>query len=142
MSYPSILNRLPEIAFALIPRANFPDDIRARHFAFLLDKSKILNIGWNSYKSHPEIQRRHYPKFTKGLHSETNCLLYSRRASYKGLMLAVLRINWNGELDYSHPCPSCLNMIRDVGIKDVWFTTKTGGWNSIRNQTEDSFLLT
>lgn len=129
-NHPTFLNRLPEIARALIPRANFPDDIRTRHFAFLLDKSKILNIGWNSYKGHPEIRRQGYPHYTKGLHAEMDALLYARTKSYSGLNMAVLRFNWNDELDISCPCVSCQRLIDGAGIRNVWFTTKEG-WSKL-----------
>jgi deoxycytidylate deaminase len=129
-NHPSVLNRRPDIAFALLPRANFTDDMRTRHFAFLLDKSKILNIGWNSYKTHPEIQRRGYPLFTKGLHAEMDTLLYSRTKRFAGLSMAVLRINWNDEIDYSCPCPSCRRVMAGAGIRDIWFTTKEG-WEKL-----------
>lgn len=133
MSHPAILNRLPEIAFALVPRANFPDDIRARHFAFLLNKSKILNIGWNSYKTHPEVQRQGYPWFTRGLHAECHALLYSGVSSYRNLSLAVLRFNWSDEIDESCPCQSCRRLIDGAGIRDVWYSTKEG-WQHLTHQ--------
>jgi deoxycytidylate deaminase len=126
MSYPTILNRLPEIAFALLPRVNFPDDIVSRHFAFLLDKSKIINIGWNSYKSHSETVKRGYPIYTKGLHAELSCIISCKSHTYKNRSMAVLRINWNNKLDYSRPCPHCMEAIKELGIKNIWYTTKTG----------------
>ena len=128
MNSPTLLNKLPQIARSLIPRVNFPEDIRTRHFAFLFKGRRIINIGWNSFKSNPRVTRLGYPVFTKGLHAEMHTLLYSGQKSFKGLSLAVLRINWNDKIDISKPCPTCSKILNNIGLRSIYYTDENGNW--------------
>ena len=38
----------------------------------------------------------------------------------------VYRVHKNGTLAMSRPCPSCMQLIKDVGIKRVFYTTENG----------------
>ena len=102
--------------------------------AIVVKKNKIISVGVNSYKTHP-IQRRYnifrFNIFTTDtahtLHAEIQALVnipYGTELS--DLTLYTYRENRDGKLAKSRPCPSCMNLIKDIGIKKICYTTDEG----------------
>ena len=118
--------RFEEIAFALLPTTH-PDNIRCRHFAFLLKKGRIVTIGFNKRKSHPINHRYGYFE-SCGLHAELDSLLKAKRDEFKGYSLAVLRIDRNNKLNQSAPCRFCTAALSTLGINDIYHTNEHGDW--------------
>lgn len=118
------LHRLVEVARAMMdkPKSTF------LHFSFIIDKSKILSIGWNTVGgSTPKIGnlKTFYP--LGGQHSEHNSL---RRLSDLNLArtstLVNIRLNNRGEIRMSKPCDICMGLIKTVGFKKLFYSTNNG----------------
>ena len=45
---------------------------------------------------------------------------------FSKVKLYVYREHKNGVKALARPCPACQKMIKDMGIKEVWFTTENG----------------
>jgi hypothetical protein len=104
---------------------------RCRHFSFIFDRSKLLSIGINSGKTHPLNLRYNYVNRENdsigsfvGTHSEMSAVLKLGPKSCKGLIMVNTRMNRNDEMDYSFPCKGCMDMIKKLGFKSVFYTTK------------------
>ena len=56
--------------------------------------------------------------------------------------LYVYRIRKDQPYGLSRPCPSCMAAIRDIGIKDIYYTTDNGyAYERMENIKEDVRLL-
>ena len=96
-------------------------------------KRHIISVGVNSYKSHP-IQK-YYNKLrfnpddavNHTLHAEIQALLMiPKDLDISDATLYTYREHKNHKLAASRPCPSCMGMIKDYGIKRICYTTEDG----------------
>ena len=99
---------------------------------------QIVAIGCNSNKTHP-IQK-YYNKFREPdgeditmvsmpkLHAEINCLnqLKHLNINFSKVKLYIYRIRNDQPYGMSRPCPSCMVAIKDLGIRDIYYTTNNG----------------
>lgn len=102
--------------------------------AIVVKKNKVISVGVNSYKTHP-IQKK-YNRFrfdvvTKDtahtLHAEIQALVnIPYGTELEDLSLYIYREHRDGKLAKSRPCPSCMNFIKDIGIKRICYTTDEG----------------
>lgn len=106
-------------------------------------KNKIIGAGHNSNKSHPMQRKynRRYRKFncTKGqyihdaVHAEIaaiNSISYTTgiQVDFSKVKVFVYRICNGKELGYGNarPCAACMNAIRELGIRHVFFSDDDG----------------
>ena len=124
-------NKIIEVSYALINKHNA--DLRCRHFSFILDRNRIISIGWNSLKTHPLNLKYNYVNKLKenisnivGTHSELNAVIRLGEEDCSGLTLINTRINRNNELDYSAPCHGCIDMINQLNFKNIYYSNSLG----------------
>lgn len=106
-------------------------------------KNKIIGRGSNGDKTHPMQQKynRRYRKFNvnKGgfvkhsVHAEISALssvpyVIGKDVDWGKVKIFVYRICHGKPNGYglAKPCPACLNAIRDIGIRHVYFTSDEG----------------
>lgn len=94
---------------------------------------QIISIGCNSNKTHP--MQKHYNKYREKsdmllpkLHAEINCInqLKHLKVNFSKVKLYIYRIRKDRPYGISRPCPSCMAAIKDLGIKDIYYTTNDG----------------
>jgi len=100
--------------------------------AVLFDKGVIINAKGNCTKTHPGL--RHYTPWPV-LHAESRCILSHGLDNCDGLELLVVRINKTGNVTMARPCDVCGELIKDVGIKRVWYSDWEG---RIVSQVQDA----
>ena len=97
-------------------------------------KGYILSVGFNSTKTHP-IQKIYNKERYIGdysphsLHAEIAalCLIRNRNdIDWSSVELYIYRENKKAEPRMSKPCASCMAMIKDLGIVDVYYSTDNG----------------
>lgn len=106
-------------------------------------KHTIIGRGRNGNKSHP-MQRRYNRRFrkfncTKGqyihdaVHAEISAItnipyVVGKDIDWSKVKVFVYRICNGKEFGYGNakPCPACMNAIRELGIKNVYFTDDDG----------------
>lgn len=105
--------------------------------AIAVYKNDILALGNNCCKTSP-VQKhynkeRHYQteaafKNTNTLHAEVNCLnkIKMLDIDFSKVSLFVYREHKNGKKAMARPCPACSKMIKDLGIKSIYYTTDNG----------------
>ena len=119
-----IISRTVDIAMALCP-LNL--EHRCSHIAFLIRRGKIIHIGTNSCKSHPETLKYAYKDHQKvGIHAELNVCMKSGKENLKDYSMVVLRVDRKGNLANSRPCCGCQSVIKQFSIGDVWYSDSKG----------------
>ena len=88
--------------------------------AILVYKNNIVSIGMNSYKTHPLMAARTEWPF---LHAEQHAIIRAGVDNCEGLDLYIARVLKNNDLALSKPCDVCTELIKDVGIKNVYYST-------------------
>jgi deoxycytidylate deaminase len=90
---------------------------------------RIISSGTNSTKTNPLQKKYNIHRFSVDsghtLHAETQCLLplISRKdIDFSRVSLYIYREHKDGTLALSKPCPSCMALIKELGIKKVYYT--------------------
>lgn len=96
-------------------------------------QGNIISIGCNCNKTHP-IQKK-YNRYRKPsdsmlpkLHAEISCINSIRYldVNFSKVKLYIYRIRNDQPFGLSRPCPSCMAAIKDLGIRDIFYTTNDG----------------
>lgn len=94
---------------------------------------QVISIGCNSNKTHP--MQKHYNKYREKsdmlipkLHAEINCIsqLKHLKVNFSKVKLYIYRIRKDRPYGIARPCPSCMAAIKDLGIRDIYYTTNDG----------------
>ena len=111
--------------------------------AVIAYKGHIIGRGHNSTKTHPMQQRYNemYRTFNNendsgivhSIHAEAAAILsipyiIGKETDFKHAKIYVYRIAPGKRLGYgcSKPCPACMAMINDIGIRNVYYTSDEG----------------
>lgn len=102
--------------------------------AIVVYKHKIISSGCNSYVTNP-LQKR-YNRFrfdtdttTHSKHAELESLLpliNRRDIDFSRVSVYVYRQHKSGELACARPCPSCEALIKELGIKNIYYSNECG----------------
>lgn len=127
------INRYLDMAKDVSKQSNFPQH---RLGAIAIYKGSLLATGCNSTKTSPK--QKSYNRLRgwdveasnahNTIHAEMACLSKIRYLDidFSKVRLYVYREHKNGVKAMARPCPACQKMIRDMGIKEIWFTTENG----------------
>lgn len=94
---------------------------------------QVISIGCNSNKTHP--MQKHYNKYREKsdmlipkLHAEINCISQLKHLdiNFSKVKLYIYRIRKDRPYGIARPCPSCMAAIKDLGIRDIYYTTNDG----------------
>ena len=103
--------------------------LKSKHIAHRLgcvitdSKGRIYAKGYNSMeKTHPSSAT-----MFRTLHAEAATILSIRhKTDFTKLQLFVYREYFDGKPALSKPCEHCLQLIKNYGIKVIWYTTSNG----------------
>ena len=93
----------------------------------------IIGIGCNCNKTHPT--QDHYKKKKKKssfllpkLHAEISCInqIKNLDINFSKVKLYIYRIRKDQPFGLSRPCPSCMAAIKDLGIRNIYYTSNDG----------------
>ena len=99
-------------------------------------QGSIIGVGCNTNKTHP--MQKYYNRYRDlwndnetiipKLHAEINCLNSIRHMdiNFSKVKLYNYRCRHNQQYGLSRPCPSCMAAIKDLGIKNIYYTTNDG----------------
>lgn len=108
---------------------------RARIGCVVAYKGRVLAAGMNSRKSHPV--QEHYNRYRKfddhcwppaALHAETAALvqLQGEDIPWDKVDVYVYRIRKDRPHGLAAPCPACMQYLKDLGVKSIYYTTDDG----------------
>ena len=92
-----------------------------------------IGIGFNCNKTHP--MQKKYNKYRKQsdfmlpkLHAEISCInsIQHLDINFSKVKIYIYRIRKDQPYGLAHPCPSCMAAIRDLGIRDIYYTSNDG----------------
>lgn len=90
---------------------------------------KIISSGYNSCKTNPVQKRLNIYRFDADtpatLHAELSCLLpliNRKDIDFSNMSLYIYREHKNGNLAMSRPCASCMALLRNLGIRHIYYT--------------------
>ena len=117
------LNRLITITKALFINRK---DLRTFHTTFVLKKNKIISIGINSNKTHPETEKCDY-NHEVTLHSELDAILKLNKISKSNHYTFVnVRLKKDKTVANSKPCKGCQNLLSRINYKNFFYSTENG----------------
>lgn len=93
-------------------------------------KNRVISSGCNIQKTSPLQKRYNKIRFSCDSakhynHAETSALLpilKDKNIDRSRLRVYLFREHADGSLALSKPCPSCMKMLKDAGIKQIYFT--------------------
>ena len=96
-------------------------------------QGNIIGMGCNTNKTHPmQYYYNRYRKiseiFPAKLHVEINCINQIRHLdiNFSKVKLYIYRIRNDQSYGMARPCPSCMAAIKDLGIKNIYYSTNDG----------------
>ena len=96
-------------------------------------QGQVIGLGCNCNKTHPTQQ--YYNRYRKRsdtllpkLHAEISCInqIKHLNINFSKVKLYIYRIRKDQPFGMARPCPSCMAAIRDLGIRDIYYTTNDG----------------
>ena len=95
----------------------------------------IIGVGYNSNKTHP--LQKYYNRyreeegndhFAPKLHAEIDCInsIRGMDITFSKVKLYIYRICQDRPHGLARPCPSCMAAIRDLGSREIYYTTDEG----------------
>lgn len=100
----------------------FAEQMKKRHYTFLVRRNKVITIGQNSKTStHPLALYYNYEYFY--IHSELDVIRKLPKLSdLPKLKVFNVRVNRVGETHLARPCKYCRNMLSLLGVKEVIYS--------------------
>jgi deoxycytidylate deaminase len=95
----------------------------SKHFSFLVERNKIISMGWNrSFDTHP-LAKRFGHRFNC-VHSELDCILNFPYPFPHLSYYTLINIRLVGtEFRMAKPCLKCEKMLDFFGISDIIYST-------------------
>lgn len=109
-------------------------DYNKQHLGYVaVYQGQVVGLGCNCNKTHPT--QNYYNRYRKQtddmlpkLHAEINCLnqIKHLNINFSKVKLYIYRIRKDQPFGLARPCPSCMAAIKDLGIRDIYYTTNDG----------------
>jgi len=97
--------------------------------------SRLISLGWNQHKTHPECNC-----YTQHAEFTTICRSRKKIPVSDKVILYVARLTRTNQISYARPCPPCQRKLLDAGITKVYYTDYNGKL-SLLEFDDDSTLL-
>lgn len=94
-----------------------------KHGACLLQGNKIFSFGVNKYFRVNLTDDKEIPI---SIHAEVDALSCIHSKFVKGMDILIIRVNKSQKLIYSRPCNSCIEKLRQKGIRKAYYSTRDG----------------
>lgn len=92
-----------------------------KHGAILTKGGSVISVGINRRRTNPALLDQEDYRLSS-VHAEVAAIKGSHGADLKGAVIYVARVNNAGEQMMSKPCEECQKVLRDVGVKKVFYT--------------------
>lgn len=115
---------------------------RSFHATFAVSHGKVLSIGFNNYRRKVNYIKglgnlKHFDdpisEYNMSLHSEIHTLLKLGDIDYSSVQMFNVHISRNGKCSMSKPCPNCIETLRRVGVRKIfYYDDKKNGFKYIK----------
>ena len=124
-----IRSKFLKLALRRIDGKEYENQIQHRHAAVIVKAGRVLSIGRNRDKTHPDaigIDDKGQV-FTRTIHAEMDAIAKVKNKDHlKGATIYVARKGRNKKAGMSCPCKMCQRLIAQHGMKRAVFTTEHG----------------
>ena len=112
-------------------------DFKGPHIGAVVVVGKtIISTGYNSYRAFPfpcgklPFVYENYKNSMPSQHAEMGALshLIGKEIDWKKVSIFTYRELKNGEPACSRPCIACMTLIKDLGIKNIYFIDESGNY--------------
>ena len=124
-----ISNKFLKLALRRIDGEEYSQDIQHRHAAIVVKAGRVLSVGRNRDKTHPDAVGidEDGEVFTRTIHAEMDAISRVKNKQHlKGATIYVARKGRNQKAGMSCPCKMCQGLISKYGLKRAIFTTDYG----------------
>jgi deoxycytidylate deaminase len=97
---------------------------RNTHGAVIVKGGRVVGTGYNKNRNHPKFVSPEHIKSDCSVHAEASAIRDAGN-DVRNAVIYVARVSKNGEDRESKPCPRCLTLIKESGIKRVVHTTQS-----------------
>lgn len=114
----------------------YSDSERTRVGCVVVYKGKVLSVGWNNEKTSPTQKKyNRYRGFdpdisgtVNSIHAELHAMskIKDMDINWSKVYVFVYRIKKDDTKGMARPCPGCEKMLRDMGIRRVYYSTNNG----------------
>lgn len=87
----------------------------------IVKKNEVIGLGFNKFKTHPKS-----PHPYQMIHAELDAMLGISREVLSGADVYVYRETKDGSQALAKPCAYCEAALKEVGIKNVYYTIDWG----------------
>jgi deoxycytidylate deaminase len=121
-------NRYLRLALRKIKSEDYCHQIQHRHVAVIAKAGRILAVGRNRNKTHPDaIFYENGERILKTIHAELDAISkVKNKDQLRGATIYVARLGRSGHPGMSCPCKMCQKLINRYGLKRAVFTTEYG----------------
>lgn len=113
-----------ENAINILKKNALNSSLHYKHSACILKNGKILAIGKNKYFKNISIENE---RIKLSIHAEVDALFKHYNKNLKGLDILIIRIcDKSCNLKNSRPCNSCIEKLREKGIRKVYYSNDKG----------------
>ncbi len=122
-------NKYLRMALRKIESEDFCEQIQHRHVAVIAKAGRILAVGRNRNKTHPEAVTLNEDgdRILKSIHAELDAIFkVKNKEQLRGATIYVARKGRSGHPGMSCPCKMCQGLINKYGLKRAVFTTDYG----------------
>jgi len=114
-----MIPRIQKFARVALQLADAVDgDITHQLCALVVNKNRVLSIGYNSNKTHPISDTN-----MQQLHAEMHAVLRCPEGDLRGADVIVARARAGGKAGLAKPCETCEGILRRCGVRRVFYTT-------------------
>lgn len=99
-----------------------------KHAAALLCGTNLYSLGINKFVG--EFKDKDNKVHYKTVHAEINVFKNFPKKNVKGMDILVIRINKKFVLKNSRPCNQCIDKLRKIGIRRVYYSNDEGSITS------------
>ena len=89
----------------------------------VISNRKPIGVASNKDKTHPRYADP-YKTFHSSIHAEIRAIINCGKDNIRGSYIYVYRQHKNGTPAFARPCPNCLTILKEYGIRKVYFTTE------------------
>ena len=96
-------------------------------------QGQVIGLGCNCNKTHPTQQyynqyRKQSDTLLPKLHAEISCLnqIKHLNINFSKVKLYIYRTRKDIVCGMARPCASCMQAIKDLGIREIYYTTNDG----------------
>ena len=133
------MNKKDKRYFNLAKAVSYTSDYPRVHIGSVIVKNKeIVAVSANQKKSHPLQQKLNPIRFDNHTsqsdidkcnnyqHAEFSAIIKCKHLDLSGASIYVYREDKYGNLAMCCPCKACLKLIKEVGIKVIYYTSPDG----------------